>query len=790
MAVIEINGEKIEVEDGKMLIEAADRLNIHIPRFCYHKKLSVAANCRMCLVEVENAPKPLPACATPIRDGMRVWTQSAKTVESQKSVMEFLLINHPLDCPICDQGGECELQDLSMGYGRDVSHYSQPKRVIEDKDIGPLIQTDMTRCIYCTRCVRFGEEIAGHRELGGTGRGEHTEIGTFIERHLNSEVSGNVIDLCPVGALASKPFLFTGRSWELKQTPSVSPHDCMGSNLYLHARRNTVMRVVPKENESINEIWISDRDRFSYEGLTVDRLTVPLIKYNHRWQEVSWEEALNYTVEKLQEIQRQKGSEALGALVSPNSTIEECYLVQKWFRAMGTHNIDHRLSQQDVRFQEHAPLFPNSGMQIPDMEDLSLVLLVGSDIQREQPVLSLRLRKMLKKGGKVCVINPIDFSFNFDVDEKEITPRGDLIAPLARIAKALLEYFPEDTQSISRLLAKVQPDPKALAIAQRFIANPQALIVLGAFSITHPQYSEIVYLARFISRVTGAKLAEFSKGANAAGAWLSGCVPHRLAGGQAVANNIGLSASQMYSSQSIAGYFLFNTEIELDSLAAKQSLESIANASTVVVVTPFFSQTYSELATIMLPLAPFSETEGTFVNVEGVWQTFAPAVDCLELARPGWKVLTMLGHRMGLKGFDYETPNAIREEVQASIAHSTLSGDWEEFPIEKLEGPNEDRIIRIAELPMYSTDSIVRRAKALQKAQEQTVAARLNSQLAKKLKLHSDKLHVLHQGIQMEVPYVIDERIPDDTVSIPVGVEEASLLGQPYSEVELRPLWQ
>ncbi|HWQ93899.1 MAG TPA: NADH-quinone oxidoreductase subunit NuoG, partial [Gammaproteobacteria bacterium] len=439
MINLEIDGKSVQARDGVMLIEAADEAGIPIPRFCYHKKLSIAANCRMCLVDVEKAAKPLPACATPVTEGMKVYTQSTKAIMAQKGVMEFLLINHPLDCPICDQGGECELQDLAMGYGASGSRYQEKKRVVKDKDIGPLIMTDMTRCIHCTRCIRFGQEIAGLMELGATGRGEHMEIGTYIEKAMVSELSGNVIDLCPVGALTSKPFRYTARAWEMAQRETIAPHDSVGSNLYLHVRDNKVMRVVPRENEEINEVWISDRDRFSYQSLnSPDRLQVPMIKRQGVWEETDWNTALQAVVKGLRGVIQSHGAGHVGALVSPSATLEEMYLLQRLMRGLGTNSIDHRLRQTDFNDQESAPLFPSLGTSIAELQQLEAALLIGSNVRSEQPIIAHRLRQATQgNSARLMFINPVDYDFAFPVAEKIITDPAGMVRALAGIAKAL-----------------------------------------------------------------------------------------------------------------------------------------------------------------------------------------------------------------------------------------------------------------------------------------------------------------------------------------------------------------
>jgi NADH-quinone oxidoreductase subunit G len=739
MPFIEIDGKKVEAEAGSMIIEVADSIHVQIPRFCYHKKLSIAANCRMCLVEVERSPKPLPACATPVTEGMKIWTRSPMALLAQKSVMEFLLINHPLDCPICDQGGECELQDLSIGYGNDTSRYTEGKRVVKDKNLGPLISTDMTRCIQCTRCVRFGTEIAGLRELGALGKGECLEISTYIEKSVISEVSGNIIDLCPVGALTSKPYRFTARGWELKQTASVSPHDCIGSNLFIHTRQNRVMRVVPKENELINEVWISDRDRYSYEGLYhTERLIQPKLKREGQWSTVSWEEALTYTAKRLREIKELEGASNLGALASPNATLEEAYLLQKLMRGLGSHNIDHRLRQSDFNDEAHAlaPLFPNMGISLSEIDHQSVILLMGSAVRQEQPILGLKLRKMRSNGGKILVVNPFDFAFNFEVTEKSIVPDNDLVLGIARIAKAILNIQKKAGVQLSKSaeealawLKFVEPLPADINMAQYLIGDlspfDKKLILLGALAINHPAYSKLILLSNLIAQLTHSKVGVLSEGANAAGAWLAGCVPHRLPGGEKIKSEAGLNADQMWD-RKLKAYLLLNMEPDLDCFNGSKATQALASAECVVAITPFESPALLEVADLLLPMAPFSETAGTFVNCEGKWQSFKPAALPMNDSRPAWKILRVLGNLLDLEDFKYESAEEIAAFVKAKTtdmigpnANSNLNASLdldkafssiEPFASRELQ----NTLTSISPVGIYATDGLVRRAKSLQ----------------------------------------------------------------------------
>ncbi|MCG7868903.1 MAG: NADH-quinone oxidoreductase subunit NuoG, partial [Candidatus Thiodiazotropha taylori] len=501
LVTFEVNGQELQAEAGSMLIEATDAAGINIPRFCYHKKLSIAANCRMCLVEVEKVPKPLPACATPVTEGMKVYTRSPKALAAQKGTMEFLLINHPLDCPICDQGGECELQDVAIGYGRDVSRYSEGKRVVADKNIGPLIATDMTRCIHCTRCVRFGEEIAGIREMGATGRGEHMVIGTYIEKSVDSEMSGNIIDLCPVGALTSKPFRFNARAWELTQVEAIAPHDSLGSNLNLHLRGNKVMRVHPKDNESINETWISDRDRFSYEGLySSDRLTSPMVKKGGEWKEVSWEMALEMAAASLKEI---GDGDQIGTLISPTSTLEELYLAQKLMRGLGCNNIDSRLRQGDFRMDATQNSVHWLGSTLSDMDQMQTVFVVGGNIRKEQPILAHRLRKAALNGAKLHYLNPIQIDLNHSGEQDICTP-GEMAGRLAAVAKAA---GVKASGGAASLLNAAQADESAKQTAANLKAADGALVMLGAMAQAHPDYALLHTIAAALAEATGAQLS-------------------------------------------------------------------------------------------------------------------------------------------------------------------------------------------------------------------------------------------------------------------------------------------
>lgn len=789
MAQIEINGKKIEAEQGSMIIEAADSADIWIPRFCYHKKLSIAANCRMCLVDVERAPKALPACATPITDGMKIWTKSPKALQAQKSVMEFLLINHPLDCPICDQGGECELQDISMGYGADASRYKEGKRSVLDENIGPLVSTDMTRCIQCTRCVRFGTEVAGLRELGATGRGEELEIRTFVGKSMVSELSGNIIDVCPVGALTSKPYRFSARAWELAQKPSIAPHDCVGSHIWLHLRQNEVMRAIPRENESINEVWLSDRDRFGYEGLTHERLEKPQRKIGGQWKTVEWIEALEYAAKILLKTKTDQESSKLAALVSPNATTEECYLLQKLLRSLGSHNIDHRLREMDFSDQELLPTFPNAGLKIADIESQGAILLVGSDVRSEQPLLGIKLRKAHAQGSHIFMINPIDFLMNFEVEAKIIVEQGDLAAGLGLVAKALMDLTKQQPLlQDDKWLNKLQPTIAAIQIAKKLLEEDNTVIMLGALSLHHPEAARIRALSYLISELSGAKLGSLTDGANAAGAWIAGAVPHRLPGGEPLLNP-GLNASEI-GSQPLETIVLLNIDPELDYLDGPKILKQLRNTPNVIAFTPFENETLREVADLLLPICPFSENTGCTINMEGHWQTFKAVTNPLGESRPAWKILRVLGNLCELPGFDYEATDQILYEIKNSISLSDSLPSWEKGSFDKTKRAiHANTFIRLAPVPSFSCDNIVRRASALQAAEKERLNSllQMNSFEAAKLGLKSgDLASVSLSDIKLTLPLTLNDQLPNQVVLIPAAKPETMALGAPYTLVEVQ----
>jgi NADH-quinone oxidoreductase subunit G len=771
MFQIEINGQLVDANDGQMVIDAADEAGVYIPRFCYHKKLSVAANCRMCLVEVEKMGKPVPACATPATAGMKVFTQSKKALDAQKSVMEFLLINHPLDCPICDQGGECELQDLAVGYGDDVGRYSEGKRAVADEDIGPLVATEMTRCIHCTRCVRFGTEIAGVRELGMTGRGEKSRIGTYVKHFMQSQVSGNIIDLCPVGALTSKPYRFTARAWEMSQQQSIAAHDCLGSNIYAHTRGyeyssyREVMRVVPRDNEAINETWLSDRDRFSYEGLHKDlRLTGPMLKKEGKWFQVDWSVALNEVANRLRDIITTQTPDQLAAIASPSSTTEECYLLQKLLRDLGCNNIDHRLHTTDFSQQEKMPLFPGMDGEIAETDCMNAILLVGSDIQREQPLMGLRVRKANLNGATIMRIGSINYDVNFSLTENVLTTPSTFVESLVSLHDAL------KSSSMNHPMAAHLKNAS------------KSLIILGAQAEAHPEASTIRALCSAIASLSDSSMATMTLGANSAGAWIAGAVPHRKAAGESL-EVAGLNAKTLFSEQR-AAYLLMNVDPEHDLIYSAKAISALKAAKLVVSLSPYMSSVHADLADVLLPISPFTETDGTFVNVEGRWQSFKAVSPPFAEVRPAWKVLRVLGNLLELKGYDYVCASEIRNECQKLL--EKITAPTENLLIQPKKSEQSDQKCQlIFEWPTVCIDAVTRRAAALKATlavADQSIG--VNEKTAQLFGvLQGDRLSVKQGSAMVILSVNIDSRVPDRSLLLPKGVQATSGFGDGEAEI-------
>jgi NADH-quinone oxidoreductase subunit G len=778
MLEIELNGSKLEVPEGSTIMDVANREGIYIPHFCYHRKLSIAANCRMCLVQVEKAPKPLPACATPVTNGMKVWTHSDQAVDAQKGVMEFLLINHPLDCPICDQGGECQLQDLAVGYGASASRYDEPKRVVSNKNLGPLIATDMTRCIHCTRCVRFGQEIAGIMELGMIGRGEHAEIITFVGKTVESELSGNVIDLCPVGALTSKPFRYSARTWELMRRPSISSHDGLGSNLTVQVKQNRVMRVLPRENEAINECWLSDKDRFAYEGLNSEhRLVRPMIRESSGWREVDWPTALAFAMEGLKRVREAHGPSAIGALGTAYSSLEELYLLQKLVRGIGCGNVDHRLRQSDFSRDGMQAGAPWLGTAIADIPALDRVLIIGSTLRRDHPLIAHRLRQAAKKVLQINLVNPVDDELLLRVANRLIVAPSGLAGALGEILQALggLKGVSVPQQ------AGVDPSESARRIAESLASGSNVALYLGNLAQHHPDAGVLHALVQRIADVAGARFGFLGEAANSVGGVLAGAVPF----GGSVA---GLDARAMLQTPRHA-YVLLNAEPELDCHDPVAAMAAMRAAEFVIALSPY-QHAAVDYAHVMLPIGPFTETSGTFVNTEGRPQSFRGVVNPLAETRPGWKVLRVLGTMLGIEGFAYTSSEQVRDEAlaQGELAARLDNRLREErSDVSRMQAPDLERI---GETMSYHADAIVRRSPPLLATRDgQPPVASMNSETLAQLGLRAGAGVRLRQGQgEATLPVVLDERVPPRCVRVPAGHPATAALGPMFGPIEAQPV--
>ena len=791
MLNIEIDGKQVEVENGTSIIDAADKLGIAIPRFCYHKKLSVAANCRMCLVQVEKFNKPLPACATPVADGMKIFTRSKAAVEAQQSVMEFLLINHPLDCPICDQGGECELQDIAVAYGTSGTRYTEEKRVVLNKNIGPLISTDMTRCIQCTRCVRFLQEVGGMMELGMVGRGEHSEITAYVDKSVNSELSGNIIDLCPVGALTSKPFRYSARSWELTRRPSIAPHDGLGSHIEVQVKDNKVVRVLPREKESINECWLSDRDRFSYEGLnSPDRLKVPMIKHNGQWQETDWKTALEFAAGQLRDITNQFGGNSLGVLVSPLSTMEEGYLAKKLAEGLGCDNVDYRLRQTDFRLDGKRMGVPWMGCNITEIENLDRILLIGSNLRNEHPLLAQRFRKAVANGAELCIISPLDNNPLIDVAHKVIVRPNDMVNVLGQVLKALSGLQRLSLclpASLNRLLESIRVRPNTQDIAESFagiskdlhLIAPNAGIFLGNMALSDPRSTEMYSMAEAIGGITGAVGGILPAAANSTGMHLMGVMPGKD----------GIHARAMLESPRKA-YLLVNVEPELDCQHAALAKAAMEQAECVVALSSFKSKAL-EHADVLLPIAPFTETSGTFMSMEGRVQSFAAATKPLGECRPGWKVLRVLANTLGLNGFEFDSSEEVKTKIfngekPSDVVWRSLNNNMKEL-VEIQVKIKSEGLQRIGEVPQYESDPIVRRSPSLKKTKYNIKPmARINEKQLQELGLkEGDRVLVKQDKGSAVLEVRLDNHVAMGCVRVAAAHEDTIGLGDLMGDITL-----
>lgn len=768
MVEIEIDGIKVEVQEGSMVMDAANKLGTYIPHFCYHKKLSIAANCRMCLVEVEKAPKPLPACATPVTSGMIVRTKSERAVNAQKGVMEFLLINHPLDCPICDQGGECQLQDLAVGYGGSSSRYHEEKRVVFHKDVGPLISMEeMTRCIHCTRCVRFGQEIAGVMELGMLNRGEHAEITAFVGKTIDSELSGNMIDLCPVGALTSKPFRFSARTWELSRRKSISPHDGLGANLVVQVKNNKVMRVLPLENEDINECWLSDKDRFSYEGLnSEERLTKPMIKQDGQWQETDWQTALEYVAHGLQNIKHEHGADAIAALATPHSTIEELSLLQKIVRGIGSDNVDFRLRQSD--FSLDGKITPWLGMSIAEFAQLKQIFVVGSFLRKDHPLLASRVRQAVKLGAKLSILHATDDDLLIPISNKIIQSPSDWLSILGEIIVAVSQ---EKNTNIPTEFANLMPSDEAKNIASELLMDIPKAIFIGNAASQHPSAGQLHAAIEWLSDNTGARFGYLTEAANTVGGYLANAIPVN-----------GTNAAQFFSAPRKA-YLLLNAEPAVDCANPQEAVAALKQAQMVVVMSAF--KHALDYADVLLPIAPFTETSGSYVNCEGRLQSFNGTVKPLGETRPAWKVLRVLGNLLDIPNFNYESSEVIRDEIMVDKVFSGRLNNNAKTQLNVPAFTENPSLQRIADVPIYFTDAIVRRAASLQKTSDAAPPlAYLSSTLFAKLGLQVNDKVIVRQGSgSATLKAAIGVGQPDHVVRVAAGHPSTATLGAMFGSI-------
>ncbi len=774
MLDIEIDGKQLQVPPGSTIMDAAQTLGTYIPHFCYHKKLSIAANCRMCLVQVEKAPKPLPACATPVTNGMKVFTHSELAVTAQKGVMEFLLINHPLDCPICDQGGECQLQDLSVGYGASTSRYKEAKRAVAPKEVGPLISMEeMSRCIHCTRCVRFGQEIAGVMELGMANRNMHSEIQTFIGRTIDSELSGNMIDICPVGALTSKPFRFAARSWELSRRKSVSPHDSLGTNLSVQVKGGRVLRVLPRENEEINECWISDRDRFSYEALTSShRLLKPMVRVDGALREVEWNVALDYVSHALKDIVQSHGAESIAALASPHSTAEELYLLQKIVHGLGSGNIDFRPRRSDFSTDGKQAGIPWLGMRIAEIQDLDAALVVGSFLRKDHPLFAQRLRQLARKGKKVSLLSVTGDDSLIELQAQICTKPSSLTSSLAEVIKAaavLRGVVPPVG------LEAIQPSMQAQTIADSLVNGTKKAIFFGNVAEQIDQAAQLQVLGLELAKLTGASFGFISEAANSVGGYVAGALPS------------GLNAREMFA-QARKAYVLMGVEPELDCANPQQALAALEQAALVLMVTPFLSEAAMAYADVLLPSAVFAETAGTYINTEGRVQSVHGACRPPGDARPGWKVLRVLANVLALPGFDYESSEQVRDEfIPGGTVFINHTDNGVDLPLSPIISPVGNGLERIADVPIYFSDALVRRSPALQQTKDaEEPLAYLHPETLSALAVDAGGRLKVSQGQGISVLQACaDATVPPGCVRVAAAHPTTAMLGEMFGLINV-----
>jgi NADH-quinone oxidoreductase subunit G len=787
LVTVTIDGTDYQAAKGESIIKVADDHGIDIPRFCYHPKLSAPANCRMCLVDVEMngkpAPKPLPACITAIGDGMVVRTESERAVKAQRGVMEFLLINHPLDCPICDQGGECELQDLALGYGRGISRFTERKRVVADEDLGPLVETEMTRCIHCTRCVRFLDEVAGTSELGALHRGEHTEIGTFVGKGVHSELSGNIIDLCPVGALTNKPYRYSARAWEMLSHPTVGPHDAIGSNISLHQVRGTVKRVVPRDHEQVNETWIADRDRYSYQGIYAeDRLEAPMMRHGDDWEAVDWETALESVAGRLRDIAADDPNQ-IATWVSPSATLEEQYLLGRLMRGLGSDNIDTRLRQADTR--DGTDAVPGLGMPIAAVEDVEAALLVGSYTRHDQPLLNHRLRKAGMGGAPIMSLDTRRHVWNYDLSDELVAHPDRLSRELGLIVAAAAEHAGKGKiDGLHPYTQGAKPREEHKRVAQRLVDAGNALVMTGDAVELHQNGAELRALTALLAEIAGSHHGQLGTGANALGGWLAGAVPGRRADGGVAS---GMSAAETIE-QPRRCQVIVGVEPEHDSFDGAAARRAVDSSETVIVFSPYMTAAMREYADLVLPIGAFGETAGTFVNAEGRWQSFAGVGRPIGEARPAWRIFRVLGNLLSLDGFEYNAPDEIHAELQTLCAEqgTPRRRGWEVRPAEPSKP--DSRLVRTGNTAIYGIDPLVRRGEALQRTPHAGAARpTMSPATAERLGIaDGDWVLVDQGGPTVRLQASVDDAVADEAVWLPAGLEGVAGLGAVHGSINIQ----
>ena len=770
MINIEIDGKAIQVAPGSTVMDAANQVGAYVPHFCYHKKLSIAANCRMCLVQVEKAPKPLPACATAVTEGMKVFTASEQAKKAQQGVMEFLLINHPLDCPICDPGGECQLQDLAVGYGKSGSRFEEEKRVVFHKNLGPLVSAqEMSRCIHCTRCVRIGQEVAGIMELGMGGRGEHSEILSFVGNSVDSELSGNMIDVCPVGALTSKPFRYSARTWELQRRKTVSPHDGLNANLQVQIKGDRVLRVLPHENEAVNECWISDRDRFSYEGLySADRLTSPMVKVDGVWHQSSWQDALAAAREAIASSVKTHGADQIAMLLGAHTTLEEATLAKMLSVRLGGTIIDHRLRVTDAALDQGGGV-PWLGMKVADLSSYDRFLVIGSNLRQEQPLIAQRIRQRVKKGAVLSLITTVSDDLLCPVAAKVMVKPSGIWDTLAAVLSALAKRLDKDSPiSVDKISPEVEQIAASLATGKR------VAVLLGDLALTQADASHIESLANAIAGVCGGSYGRLTLSSSTLSCHIAGATPH----------DGGVTAHQALGGVARA-FVLVGCEPERDSAMGAKALETLSVADKVVCLTSYSSDVMRQYADVLLPITPFTETSGTYVSQDGTVQSFTGVVRPLGEARPGWKVLRVLGDAFGSEFGALNSSEDVKALALSRYSESQLGARVRMLALSDSESGGT--LERVADVPIYHADSLVRRGHALSlSTYGKQPRVRVSQETADSLGLKADDtVRVTQGGYSATAKLAVDATVAVGAVRVPLATEVSAQLGEATAAITL-----